>query len=203
MEDLPRIAALAQPFSAVTVESHANTVGPLTVEFAELLAAKLEVAIGLETIHPLAAEHLNKRLEVSRFDRAAAFLAEHEWDLRVFVLLGVPYVPDEDSIEWTFRSAEYAAACGAKRIALIPVRGGNGEMERLEALGYFTPPTLVQLESALERCLKLAPALVSADLWDVERLPACGTCRERRIHRLRQMNLSGRFEPPVTCVACE
>ena len=201
MEDLPQIAELAKPFRAVTVESHANTIGPLTLEFAGLLSAKLDVAIGLETIHPVAAEHLNKRLELSRFDRAAAFLTEHDLDLRVFVLLGAPYVPVEESIDWAVRSARYAAARGAKRIALIPVRGGNGELERLAALGHFTPPTLVQLETALERCLDLAPAVVSADLWDIERLSACEACRERRVHRLRQMNL-GHFEPAVTCVEC-
>src|SRR2546426_899910 len=74
-EDLPRIAELATPFAAVTVESHANTIGPLTLEFAALLGGRLEVAMGLETIHPVAAAHLNKRLDLDRFDRAATFLA--------------------------------------------------------------------------------------------------------------------------------
>jgi len=55
-------------------------------------------------------------------------------------------------------------AARAAAIALIPVRGGNGEMERLAALGHFTPPTLAQLEAALDRCLGL-PAAVAADLW--------------------------------------
>src|SRR4029077_12392468 len=81
-EDVPRIAELAAPFAAVTVESHANTIGPLTLEFAALLSGRLEAAIGLETIPPVAAEHLNKRLDLARFDRAPAFLAEHEIHLR-------------------------------------------------------------------------------------------------------------------------
>src|SRR5206468_4787248 len=68
-EDLPRIAELAAPFAAVTVESHANTIGPSTLEFAALLSGKLEVAVGLETIHPVAMQHLNKRLDLPRFDR--------------------------------------------------------------------------------------------------------------------------------------
>ncbi len=200
--DLPRIAQLAEPFAAVTVESHANTIGPLTLEFQRMLSARLEVAVGLETIHPVAAEHLNKRLERSRFDRAAEFLTQHDIDLRVFVLLGAPFVPTAEAIEWTVRSAEYAASRGATRIAIIPLRGGNGEMERLEALGHFVPPTLVQLETALERCLGLAPSLVSADLWDLGRLPACEACRQRRVDRLRHINLSGRLEPAITCVQC-
>jgi len=201
-EDLPRIAELAAPFAAVTVESHANTIGPSTLEFAALLSGKLEVAVGLETVHPVAAAHLNKKLELDRFDRAAGFLAEHDIDLRVFVLLGAPYVPVEESIEWTVRTVAYAAARGARRIAVIPVRGGNGEIERLQALGDFIPPTLTQLETVVERCLAFSSAVVSADLWDVERLPACEACRSERVARLRQMNLSGLAQPAVSCSVC-
>lgn len=200
--DVPAIAQLVHPFAAVTVESHANTIGPLTLEFARLIPGRLEVAVGLETIHPVAARHLNKRLAPAQFDRAAGFLAEHGIDLRVFVLVGAPYVAPEESVEWTVRTAEYAARRGATRIALIPVRGGNGEMERLAAQGHFTPPGLSQLEAALDRCLGLAPVLVAADLWDIDRLPACAECRPRRVERLRRLNLTGGPEAPVVCRAC-
>src|SRR5882762_6142260 len=203
-EDLPRIAELAAPFAGVTVESHANTIGPLTLEFAALLPGTLEVAVGLETVHPVAAAHLNKKLELDRFDRAASFLAAHDVDLRAFALLGAPYVPAEESIDWTVRTVEYAAARGATRIAVIPVLGGNGEMERLQSLGHFVLPTLAQLETVLERCLALSPAVVSADLWDVERLRGCEACRADRVARLRYMNLSPSPQPPtpIPCSAC-
>ena len=200
-EDLPRLAELAAPFAAVTVESHANTIGPLTLELARLLRPQLEVAVGLETIHPVAIEHLNKRLELPRFDRAADFLLEHDIGLRAFVLLGAPYVPADAMIEWTVRTAEYAAARGATRIAIIPVRGGNGELERLQALGDFVPPTLEQLETTLECCLGL-PAVVTVDLWDVEQLTACEACRADRVTRLKRMNLAPIPERPVLCSAC-
>ena len=203
-EDLPRIAELAAPFAAVTVESHANTIGPLTLEFAALLSGTLEVAVGLETVHPVAAAHLNKKLELDRFDRAAGFLAEHDIDLRVFVLLGAPYVPVEESIEWTLRTVEYAAGLGAGRIAVIPVRGGNGELERLQHLGAFVPPTLAQLEYALEQCRGIRSAVVTADLWDIERLPGCESCRPQRVARIQTMNLSPSPEPPppIPCPVC-
>lgn len=204
-EDLPRLAKLAEPFAGVTVESHANTIGPPggAVEFAALLSGKLEVAVGLETIHPVAIANLNKRLELDRFDRAAAFLTEHGMDLRVFVLLGAPYIGPQETIEWTVRTVEYAAARGAARIAVIPVRGGNGEVERLQALGHFVPPTLRQLESALERCLALGEgSVVTADLWDIERLPACEACGADRVARLARLNLTGIPQPPVRCSLC-
>jgi uncharacterized Fe-S cluster-containing MiaB family protein len=201
-EDVPAIAELARPFAGVTVESHANTIGALTLEFGRLIPGRLEVAVGLETIHPVATRHLNKRLNLARFDQAAGFCAEHDIDLRVFVLLGAPYVALDESVEWTVRTAEYAARRGATTIALIPVRGGDGEMERLEALGYFVPPKLSQLETALDRCLGLAPVVVAADLWDIDRLPACVECRPRRIARLRRLNVTGGPEPPIVCRAC-
>jgi radical SAM enzyme (TIGR01210 family) len=202
--DLPRIAELSRPFKAVTVETHAGMVGPAACEFATLISGRLEVAIGLETIHPVAMSHLNKRLDLARFDRAAEFLGKHNIDLRVFVLLGVPHVPDEESIEWTVRTAEYAASRGAGRIAIIPVRGGNGELERLESLGHFRPPTLAQLESALEQCLPIRSAMVTADVWDIERLPGCESCRAQRAARIRAMNLSPgcRLPAPGSCPAC-
>jgi uncharacterized Fe-S cluster-containing MiaB family protein len=203
-EDLPRIAELAAPFAAVTVESHASMVGPAALEFAAMLARRLEVAVGLETIHPVAMEHLNKRLELDLFERAAEFLLEHDLDLRVFVLLGTPHVPAQESIEWTVKTAEYAASRGAGRIAIIPVRGGNGELERLEALGDFVPPTLAQLEHALEQCRGIRSAVVTADVWDIEGLPACENCRPQRVARIQTMNLSPSPEPPVPspCSKC-
>jgi len=202
-EDVPAIAALAAPFAGVTVESHANTVGSLTLELAQQIPGRLEVAMGLETIHPAAAAQLNKRLELARFDRAARFLSDNDIDLRVFVLLGAPHVPVDESIEWTVRTVEYAVQRGASIVSIIPVRGGNGEMERLESLGQFVPPTRSQLEAALDGCLSFAAAVVTADLWDVEGLAACSACSAARAERLRRINLTGRTEAAVVCRTCE
>ena len=119
------------------------------------------------------------------------------------MLLGAPHVPSDESVEWTVRTVEHAVARGAAVVSIIPVRGGNGEMERLHALGEFTPPTLAQLEEALDASLSLGGTVVTADLWDVERLPACDACRARRIERLARLNLTGRAEPGIVCDACE
>ena len=192
LEDLPALAALAAPFAGVTVESHVNTIGPSTLAFAELLAGRLEVGVGLETVHPVAAKELNKRLDLDRFDRAAYFLAENNVDLRVFVLLGAPYVPLEETVSWTTRSVEHAVRLGAAVISIIPVRGGNGEIERLQALGKFAPPTLSQLEDALDDCARFTGAVVTVDLWDIDRLSVCATCRGARVARLARINLTGR-----------
>lgn len=201
-EDVRQIAKLAEAFSAVTVESHANTIGASTLAFAREIPGKLEVAIGLETIHPAAAAQLNKRLDLARFDGAAAFLSDNDIDLRVFVLLGAPFVEPDESVAWTLRTVEYAVQRGAAIISIIPVRGGNGEMERLEALGNFIQPTLSQLEDALDAAMHFQTAVVTADLWDAERLIKCDACGPKRLERMRRMNLTGSAEPRVECPEC-
>jgi radical SAM enzyme (TIGR01210 family) len=202
VEDRARLAQLAEPFHAVTVESHVNTIGPDALAFARCLTGELEVAVGLETIHPIAGARLNKRLDLARFDAAARLLSDNGIALRVFVLLGAPYVPPEESVDWTMRTVEYAVVRGAAVVSIIPVRGGNGEMERLQALGSFVPPTLRQLEAALDAALQFSDAVITADLWDVEHLSACDACRPARVDRLGRMNVTGRREPPVECARC-
>jgi archaeosine synthase beta-subunit len=201
-EDLLGIAKLAAPFAAITVESHANTIGPRTLEFARQISGRLEVAVGLETIHPSAAAQLNKRLDLARFDSAARFLSDNGIDLRVFVLLGAPFVGAEEAVVWTVRTVEYAVQRGASVVSIIPVRGGNGELERLQGLGHFTPPTFLQLEESLDLSLQFTSAVVTADLWDVDRLSACEHCRAERVERLRRLNVSGRAESRVSCGLC-
>ena len=203
-DDLPALARLAEAFDSVTVESHASTIGPGAAAFARMLRGRLEVAMGLETIHPVAAAKLNKRLTLARFDRAAQMLAADGIDVRAFVLLGAPHVRPEESVEWTVRTVEHAAAQGAAVVAIIPVRGGNGEMERLAARGEFTPPTLAQLEDALDRCGHIAGTVVTADSWDVEQSAQCAACLPARAERLRRINVSGgaRREPRIACDVC-
>ena len=201
--DVPAIAELARGFRAVTVESHVNTIGAATLDFARMIRGRLEVAVGLETIHPVAAMQINKRLDLARFDEASRFLADNGIDLRAFALLGAPHVPDDEAVEWTVRTVEHAVARGAAVVSIIPVRGGNGEMERLHGLGLFTPPTLAQLEDALDRSVQFTGTVITADLWDAERLPGCMHCRGARIERMRRINVSGRSEPRISCAACE
>jgi radical SAM enzyme (TIGR01210 family) len=201
-DDILGIATRSAPFASVTVESHANTIGPRTLAFSRQLSGRLEVALGLETIHPIAAGQLNKRLDLARFDWAARFLAENGIDLRAFVLLGAPHIPAEESVVWTMRTVEYAVERGASVVSIIPVRGGNGELERLQALGHFALPTLSQLEETLDACTQFTSAVVTADLWDVDRLPGCDECRAGRIERMRRLNATGRAEAAILCAHC-
>ena len=113
------------------------------------------------------------------------------------MLVGCPFVPPDETVDWAVRSAVHACEQGAERVSLIPVRGGNGA---LDALG-FTPPRLDQLEEALERCLDL-PGIVTADLWDARRFASCPECADGRLARLDRMNRSGLLEARGECAAC-
>jgi radical SAM enzyme (TIGR01210 family) len=201
-EDVTGIAKLAESFQSLTVESHASMVGGRAVEFARRIPGRLEVAIGLETIHPTALEQLNKRLDVARFDRAAQFLRNNGIDLRVFVLLGTPFIPRGESIEWTVRAVEHAAERGAAVVSIIPLRGGNGEMERLKGLGQFFPPTLAEIERTLADCARITGTAVTVDLWDIGRFSQCEHCLTQRADRLRRSNLTGSVEPSIECRWC-
>lgn len=201
-EDEPALIELLRPFARVTVECHPRLVGERCLRFAGRLASQLEVALGLETINPVALSLLNKRMRLDDFDRAVATLLAAGIAVRAFVLLSPPYVAPAEAVEWIVRSVRYAVQHGAERVSIIPVRAGNGALDALERSGQFVPPTLEQLESALDQCVETTGAVVTADLWDAERLVTCATCGPRRLERLERMNLTGRREPRIACGAC-
>jgi hypothetical protein len=96
----------------------------------DLLSGSLEVALGLETAHPEVLEKLNKKFDLAQFARAAEFLAAERIALRVFLLVNPPFLDERAGLEWAVKSAEFAFACGAGAVALLPTRTGNGAMER-------------------------------------------------------------------------
>jgi radical SAM enzyme (TIGR01210 family) len=212
-EDDERIAQMVAGFDRVIVESHpAFLSGPYAercIRFKAQLRGQLEVAIGLETVHPDVLARLNKRMTLDSFRRAADFLHDHDIALRVFVLLSPPFMPAREAIEWACRSIDLAAECGATACSVIPTRGGNGAME---ALGdAFAPPQLPALETVIEYGLRrrragpFGPAStcgsamrVFADLWDIERFFTC-SCSPTRAARLAAMNREQSIAPPVTC----
>ena len=199
------IAAIADElgrYERVIVESHPALVGDRCDDLAARLPGRLEVAMGLETIHPEILPRLNKRMSLAQFREAAAFLRARQIGLRAFVLVGLPWLEPREAVEWAVRSAEFAFECGARAVTLIPTRTGNGAMDALEAAGEFTPPTLGQLEQALSGALALCRGLVFADLWDLARWRRCPVCFSERERRLEAMNRRQEASAPVACPIC-
>jgi archaeosine synthase beta-subunit len=205
--DDPALAAAAAGVHTVVAECHPGLVGGRCLAFAGLLAehgVRLEVAMGLETVHPEALPRLGKSMHLSLFDRACDTLLAAGCGVRAFVLVGAPFVPPDESVDWAVRSAAHALARGATHVALIPVRGGTPEMAALAAAGHWTPPRLADLESALGRALAAAPpaTVVTADLWDLDRWSDCPGCFAERRERLKRLNRTGRAEPAIACRLC-
>jgi archaeosine synthase beta-subunit len=201
-DDFGEIASLLAGFERVIVESHPALVGRACARFRDLLGADLEVAMGLETAHPEVLAKLNKRMTVEDFRRAAQRLEAIGIALRVFVLLGLPFLSREESLDWARRSIDVALDSGATAVSIVPTRSGNGALDALQESGDFEPPTVEGLETALAYGVTLRRRRVFADLWDVERLRVCAACFPGRVERLRQINRSQALPPPLACGAC-
>jgi archaeosine synthase beta-subunit len=193
------IADRVRKFDNVIVENHPRMCTADCLQFFELLQTGLEIALGLETVHPQALAALNKRMTVADFDRAADLLLGAGIAVRAFLLLRPPLLSEEEGVEWALKSIEHAFAAGADCCSIIPTRAGNGILDELQRQGLFAPPRLASLERVLEEGIRLNLGRVLADLWDTERLAACPRCGPERISRLNQMNLAQEIVERVAC----
>lgn len=210
--DYAAIADELDGLDRVVVESHPAFVGGRTVRFAHVLArrrspgavAPLEVAMGLETVHPGALDRLNKRMSLADFDRAAGRLRSLGAALRVFLLIAPPFVPPADQDEWLVRSVEAAFGAGATAVSIIPARPGNGALEALAESGEFSAPTLPDIERSAGLVWRHGPfaGRLLVDLWNLDRFAECPDCLHARRARLHAMNLAQRDQPAVSCASC-
>ena len=201
-EDHRAIAARVANFERVIVECHPALAGAACFRFKEILSGQLEVAMGLETVHPQILERLNKRMTTGQFEEAAKSLRNNNIDLRVFILVKPPFMMEEEALEWAVRSLEFAFECGATAATLIPTRAGNGAMDELAGAGIFSPPKLATLEAATEHGIAMNRGRVFADVWDVRTASPCPTCYHLRIARLQEMNLQQSILPLIECDRC-
>jgi radical SAM enzyme (TIGR01210 family) len=196
------IAQRVSSFERVVVECHPALVNESARRFQEMLTGKLEVAMGLETVHPEVLQQLNKRMTLSQFKRAADFLRHNDIAWRAFILVQPPFLDVDQALHWAKRSIDFAFDCGATAASLIPTRAGNGALEALAEQGAFSPPQLSTLEAAATYGVSLRRGRVFADLWDLERFSTCPSCWPARLTRLREMNHTQTIQPAFVCPAC-
>lgn len=196
------IAALCAGFERMVVECHPALAGERVDRFRRVWRRELEVAMGLETVHPEALRFLNKGITAEGFAAATRSLRERGCFVRAFALVKPPLLSEREGVEWACRSVEFAFEAGVSTVSLIPTRGGNGAMEELAGEGLFSPPRLASLEAAMEHALGLNAGVALADLWDLAQFSNCPVCFEARQARLQRMNLSQAAEPRVACGAC-
>ncbi len=202
-DDYAQIAERARHFERVIVECHPKLINESCLRFRDLLGeAKLEIAMGLETVHPEVGPLLNKGATLQDFQNAADFLAKNDIALRVFILVKPPFLNEDEALLWANRSTDFAFGCGADVVVLIPTRRGNGAMEALEKSGDWSPPRLKTLENSANYGLALQKGRVFADLWDLQQFSTCEMCFAARRERLETMNFTQQILPPIECVFC-
>jgi hypothetical protein len=199
VEDFVEIADLCRGFHRVVVENHPKLSDERVLSFAQSIDAKLEIAMGLETMHPAAMQLLNKSMTLSDFETAVQFCSNNRIDVRAFVLLHPPGVERHDSVEWTWKTIDFAFETGVRHISVIPVRSGNGWVDQQIALGRYSIPDLslvsdffsqvgARMGSSVDRVLVF-------DLWDWEKIPG-GTAsqREQLFRRIQSYNTTQHFD---------
>jgi len=196
------IAALLDNFENVIVESHPRLIGEKCLSFRKMLKPGLEIALGLETVHPDLLKKLNKKMTSDDFRKSVEFLNRNGIKSRAFILLRPPFLTESEGIEWAELSIDFAFDAGAGSCTVIPVRAGNGAMDNLRKSGLFTPPDIKSLEETVEYGIRFGSGRVFADLWDLELFSGCAKCFDRRKERLTRMNLYQEISEPVVCTCC-
>jgi radical SAM enzyme (TIGR01210 family) len=197
--DYEKIADLVSGFETVIVESHPRLVNEKCLRLRDMLKPELQVAMGLETVHPEILRKLNKRMTLEDFENTVKFLSRHNIRSRSFILLRPPFLSETEGVHWAERSLDFAFQVGVESCTIIPVRPGNGVMDELLKNGDFHAPHIQSLEAVLEYGIGLMAGRVFADTWDLEQFSACNECFEQRRDRLIYMNLQQKTATPVLC----
>ena len=199
VKDYEEIASLLENFETVIVEAHPKLITEKCLRFRDILKPELQVALGLETIHPEVLPKLNKNMTVEDFAKSVGFLSKNGISSRAFILLKPPFLSEEEGVYWAKKSIDYAFEHGVECCTVIPVRGGNGAMERLNKKGLFGVPEIQSLETVLEYGIQLQLGRVFADVWDLSHFSNCNLCLKARTTRLNSMNLTQSLGDVVSC----
>ena len=198
-QDWPGIADRMETCQRTIVENHPRLCNDDCLRFRDSLRGELEIALGLETVHPEILPRLNKQMTLSDFQRAVEFLRDHEISVRTFILLKPPSLDEEEGVQWAIRSLEYAFDAGVECCSIIPTRSGNGIMEQLQDEGIFQPPNVQSMERVLAAGLQMGRGRVFMDLWDGKQFCHCPECGPARLQRLESMNKTQQRLADVEC----
>jgi archaeosine synthase beta-subunit len=198
-DDYQRIATLVSGFDTLIIENHPKLINENCLRFRDMLKPELQIAMGLETVHPEILQKLNKRLTLDDFRNSVQFLTRNGINARTFILLRPPFMSEEEGIYWAKKSIDFSFEIGVECCIVIPVRAGNGAMDFLMENGDFSLPNIQSLETVLEYGIGLKVGRVFADVWDLQMFSECTKCIEQRMNRLEEMNLYQKIFDPIKC----
>lgn len=192
--DLEAIGKCISHVPRIVVENHPSIRNDSVLAFRDAVSGRLEVALGLETTHPAVLPCLNKAMDLNMFRECVHWLREREIDTRAFVLLQPPGLIGSEALQSCIDTIRFAESCGVRHVSVIPVRGGNGALEHLSALGTFSIPSASMLESVMQSVDQFQ-CVVTADLWDWNAMVGhCKQCSGPRRQQLDRLNLTQRSE---------
>ena len=198
-KEYKRIASILNDLETVIVESHPVFINDRCIRFRDFLKCDLQVALGLETVHPDILRKLNKKMTLDDFTHAVSFLKHNDILSRAFILLKPPFMSESEGIYWAERSIDFAFEAGCECCIIIPVRDGNRAMDLLTEKNLFSPPEIRSLEHVIEYGILLKAGRVFADTWDLYLFPGCEKCAQQRISRLLEMNLKQVVTKHIRC----
>ena len=200
-EDLAEIAALCSKFERVIIENHPLFCDERMQDFSQWISGQVEVAMGLETIHPKAMASMNKGMTLDDFDRAVEKCHSLGMDVRAFVLLHPPGIALEESAEWTWKTVAYALERNVRHVSIIPIRAGNGWIDNLIEKGQYQLPTLSMVKALYDMRHEFgfqipSSSVVEFDLWDWDNLNGgCAHCSPIWKDHIATSNRTQKFSP--------
>lgn len=198
-EDYGQIASLVNGFETVIVESHPKFINDRCLRFKDMIKPELQVAIGLETVHPEILLKLNKQMTLEDFRSSVHYLTQNKISSRAFILLRPPFMSETEGVYWAKKSIDFAFKAGVECCTVIPVRAGNGAMDLLMEKGDFSLPNIHSLEMVLEYGINLNVGRVFADVWNLDLFSNCKKCINQRTGRLTEINLGQHITSRVNC----
>jgi uncharacterized Fe-S cluster-containing MiaB family protein len=144
--------------------------------------------MGLESSHQPTLSVMNKQMTIGDFSKACEQLIRQKILVRAFVLLKPPNTSEQESIDRALDSIRFAFDCGVSCVSVIPVRSGNGWLNKQEQQGDFLPPKLSSLDVVLCEALSWQRGRVFADLWDADRFADTKEAASHQIKRLMELN---------------
>lgn len=184
-------------YPAIAFETRAETVTNEAIAAcrAVLPDRRMRVYCGLESSDPWVSRFaINKDLDLGTFASAMRTLAAYDIVSVANVLLGAPFLSDEEIIEDAVTSIQWAFASGAAEFCLFPCHVKRWtQVEWLYRHGTYHPPSLWSFIEVLRR---LGPEIVASrgeiawftsyGAFNVLQSPiTCDTCYEKVIDQLQ------------------
>ena len=201
-KDYDSILSRLDDFDTLIVENHPKFCGSRCIDFQNRSGGRLEVAMGLETHETAVLKKLNKKMDLEDFDAAVEKLLDAEITVRAFVLLQPPFMSPDTAIDSCLATLEHAFSIGVDCCAVIPTRGGNGMMEKIQDSIGFESPDLGKVEAVADTAFRWNRGRVLIDLWDIQSVSTCDHCCVARVARLQTMNETQTWLEPVACAEC-